>query len=129
MARWDRCVHNLCAPTFTQTRAHSYTQSEQATVLEEKTCMCKKHVHRIECPGISRNENDQIFSLTDCKIECLLWRSQCYCGMPSKDTGTNTSLPAEGADWNRKPAMAGDAWLQTLCKVMFCLPGACHVPV
>lgn len=100
------------AHTHTNTRKQ-FTQSEQLSVLEEKTCMYKKRVHRIERAGVPQNGNDQIFSLTDCKIECLLCRSQCYCGMSSKDTGTNKSLPAEGADWSRQPAMAEDAWLQT----------------
>lgn len=127
MAQWDRCVHDLRAPTHTNTRAQ-FTQGERQC-WRRKPARARNTFIVSNVPACRQNENDQIFSPTDCKIECLLRRSQYYCGMSSKDTGTSKSLPAEGADWSRQPATAGDAGLQTLCEVMFCLPRACHVPV
>lgn len=78
----ERCVHTTHPSTHPQAVVHT----RRATVLEEKTHVCQQHSH-FGFSQDSENGRNQICSLTDCKIGCLLKSSQCCSKMSSKTLG------------------------------------------
>lgn len=72
--------------THPSTHPQAVVHVRRATVLEEKTHVCQTHSY-FGFSQDSENGRNQIFSLTDCKIGCLLKSSQCCSRMSSKTLG------------------------------------------
>lgn len=90
------CAYSRTLPT----PQYTHTQSSHAVcdrASGENLHVCQTHSHY----GFSQyagNERTQISGLTDCKIERLLKTLRCCSRMPSKESRTKKTEPAEEVD-------------------------------